>query len=276
MTANSPSETNAIASAISGTNLPSWSNDQYHADRTAVSCSVLKEILRSPAHMKAYREAPNIETNSRLIGNALHASVLEPEMFEQTYIEWREGNRTGKAYTQFVADNEGKSILKPEEMTKILRMRDSILSFSEYPIGQLLKEGQNEQSIIWTDEATGVRCKIRPDNENQFCLLDLKTTDDARPYAFVRNSVRMMYDMQAAMYQEGVYATTGEKKDFYFIAVEDEAPYSTWVHQASSGMIASGMEKFRKALNAYKTCLETGEYPGYPMPSSIIEWPSYA
>ena len=268
-------EAQALAASIAHEQ-PVWTNDQYHADRSAVSCSILKQILRSPAHMQAYREAENKETNSRLIGNALHASVLEPEMFEQIYIEWRDGDRKSAKYNQFVTQNEGKSILKTDEMTRILRMRDSIISFKEYPIGQLLQTGTNESSIIWTDPATGVRCKIRPDNLNPYCILDLKTTDDARPFAFVRNCVRMMYDLQAAMYQEGVLQTTGEKRDFYFIAIEDEAPYSTWVHQASSGMLASGIEKFRKALEMYKTCLETGQYPSYALPSSVIEWPSYA
>jgi len=263
----------AMAGAIEQ---PAWSNDEYHADRSAVSCSVLKQILRSPAHMKAYREEENKETNSRLIGTALHAAVLEPDMFEQNFIEWRGGNRTGAKYTQFTEDNAGKSILKSDEMTRVLGMRDSILAYKEYPIGKLLKEGINERSVIWTDAATGVRCKIRPDNKNPYGMFDLKTTDDARPFAFVKNCVRQLYDIQAAMYQEGELVATGEKLDFYFIAVEIEAPYSTWVHQASAEMLASGMEKFRKALDAYKTCMETGEYPGYAMPCSIVEWPRYA
>ena len=255
---------------------PAWDNNEYHADRSAVSCSALKQILRSPAHMKAYFEIPNKETSSRLIGTALHAAVLEPVMFEQNFIEWRGGDRRGAKYTAFVEENEGKSILTQDEMEKILGMRNSILAYKEYPIGKLLKEGLNERSIIWTDPETGVRCKIRPDNQNPYGLFDLKTTDDARPFAFVRNSVRMMYDLQGAMYQEGVLRSTGEKRDFYFIAVEDELPYSTWVFQASAEMLASGMEKFRKALAAYKQCLESGEYPGYPLPCSIIEWPRYA
>lgn len=255
---------------------PEWSNNEYHADRSAVSCSALKQILRSPAHMKAYYEKPNEETTSRLIGTALHAAVLEPEMFESTYVEWRGGNKTGKVYTAFLEENSGKSVLKSAEMTAVLRMRDSIMNYREYPIGELLRNGQNEQSIVWTDPETGVRCKIRPDNQNPYGTFDLKTTDDARPDAFVRNSVRMLYDLQAAMYQEGIFQTTGNRLDFFFIAVEDDAPHSTWVHKASDEMLASGMKKFRQALATYKRCLETGEYPDYETPCSIITWPSYA
>jgi len=255
---------------------PEWSNDEYHADRTAVSCSVLKTVLRSPAHMKAYLAADNNDTTARLIGTALHSSVLEPALFAEDFVEWRDGDRRGKKYTEFAEAHAGKSILKSDEMTRVLAMRDSILGYKEFPIGKLLKEGQNEKSIIWTDEETGVTCKIRPDNINPYSLFDLKTTDDSRPAAFSRNCVRMMYDMQAAMYQEGVFHTTGLLRDFYFIAVEDDAPHATWVHQASAEMLAAGKEKFRAALLAYKHCQETGEYPTYEKPFSVIEWPRYA
>ena len=251
-------------------------NDSYHADQTAVSSTVLKQILRSPAHMKAFQDQPHKTTPSRLIGNALHSAVLEPEKFDHDYIVWDGGDRRGKVYTSFVAENPGKSILTREEMDDVLGMCEAVLSYTEYPIGHLLRTGINERAFFWTDKQTGVRCKIKPDNVNDYCILDLKSTDDARPFAFERQIAALGYDFQAAMYQDGHQNETGRLQDFYFIAVEDAPPYGVYVHQASPEMLAKGYADYRRALDLYQNCLKTGQYPGYEKPFSVINLPKWA
>lgn len=261
---------------VNGVSTPIWTHEEYHADTNAVSCSVLKKILRSADHMQAYREAPNKTTSARLIGTSFHAAVLEPVEFANNVVVWTGGDRRGAKYTSFVKANPGKAILKPNEFDDIVGMRDSVMSYSEYPIGSLIANGTNESSIVWVDKETQVTCKIRPDSFSQPGTFDLKSTDDCRPYAFIRQCVKLDYDLQAFMYTEGIFQKTGEKRDFYFIATETDAPYATWVHQASAAMLASGQIKFRRALERYAECLKTKQFPGYEMPCSIIEWPKYA
>ena len=266
----------APANALTGVGTPIWTHEEYHADKTAVSCTVLKKILRSTAHMKAYLDEPNKGTNARLIGTSLHAAVLEPAKFADSYVIWAGGDRRGAKYAKFVADNPGKAILKPEELANIIGMRDAIMNYQEYPIGSILTNGINEGSIVWVDKETGVRCKVRHDCRSKYGNYDLKTTDDSRPQAFVRQCVKLDYDLQAFMYTEGEFQLTGERPDFYFVAVETSAPFAPWVYQASAAMLASGELKFRKALARYAEFLKTGQYPGYEMPASMIEWPKYA
>lgn len=255
---------------------PAWTNEEYHAYRDAVSTSTLKQLLRSAAHLKAYWEAPSKPTNARLIGNAVHAAVLEPNSFVSQYVVW-DGDRRGKKYEEFEKANVGKSILKVSEKQDVVGMRDSVMAYEEYPIGELIRTGINETSIVWVDEETGVRCKVRPDNRNDYGIFDLKSTDDARPRAFIRlQCVPLDYDLQAYMYTEGVYQLTGKRLDFYFIAVEASAPYATWVHQASEAMLASGERKFRLALRKYVETVKVGKFPAYDHPCSVIEWPHYA
>jgi hypothetical protein len=273
---NFSEQASAANISTAGILTPDWSHEEYHANKSAVSCSVLKKMLRSPEHMIAYLETPNEETPSRLIGTSLHAAVLEPEKFEDTVVEWRDGDRTSAKYKQFVKDNPGKSILKSSELEDILGMRDAILNYKEFPLKELIESGVSEKSFVWTDPATGVLCKIRPDNINRAGMFDLKTTDDARPYAFVNNCVRQLYDVQAAQYTNGYRESTGEEEDFYFIAVETKRPWSVWVHQASPAMLAAGREKVARALEQYKRCRDNNEYSGYATPYSMIEWPKYA
>lgn len=256
---------------------PNWTNAEYHARRDSVSTSTLKKILRSPAHMKAYWDEPNKKTASRVIFSAVHSAVLEPTEFAKDYVVWTGGDRRGKKYEDFQAANPGKEVLKADEYRAVLGMRDAIMAYEDYPIGDLISTGENEKTIIWVDQETGVRCKVRPDNLNAYGILDLKGTDDCRPNSFIRlQCVPLFYDLQAYMYTEGVFQLTGERRDFYFVAVEETAPHSVWVHQASPAMLESGRVKFRRALELYVKCMETNTFPGYESPSSIIEWPRYA
>ena len=63
---------------------PDIPNEVYHADRSCVSTSGLKKILRSPAHYQASLASANRkETPAMFLGTATHSRLLEPELFEQ-------------------------------------------------------------------------------------------------------------------------------------------------------------------------------------------------
>ena len=66
---------------------PDIPNEVYHADRSCVSVSGLKQILRSPAHFQAYLQgATNKETPAKFLGTAVHARLLEPELYASEYV----------------------------------------------------------------------------------------------------------------------------------------------------------------------------------------------
>ena len=109
-----------------------------------------------------------------------------------------------------------------------------------------------------------------------FANFDLKTTTDARPEQFIKQAVRLDYDLQAAMYTEAAYRFTGEVLPFIFVAVEQDAPNGLWLLTAGQSMIDNGWKKFRRALSTYKTCKESGFWPGYTNAQTTIELPRYA
>ena len=57
---------------------PDVTNEAYHADRSCVSVSGLKQLLRSPAHYQAYLNGHRKETPAMFLGPAVHARLLEP------------------------------------------------------------------------------------------------------------------------------------------------------------------------------------------------------
>ena len=274
---NSPT---GLLSTIQGASANSFlcenTNEQYHGDKTYLSSSTVREMLRSAAHCKAYMSGANRkETDAMRIGTALHMAVLEPHLMKSSYAVW-DGRRQGDVYQRFILNNRGKTILRANDMNKVVGMAAAIKNYSDYPIQKAIDIGHSELSIYWTDPETGLKLKIRPDTFSQYAGIDLKKTQDARPKAFIRSCEEYGYDVQAAMYMTGLEMFLGQKIPFYFIAVEENSPHGVWVHEVSKQMYESGMSKFRKALNEYKQCMETGVWPGYRDAFSVVNWPAWA
>jgi len=249
-------------------------SDEYHQLPDSVSCSGLKHLLRSPAHFQAYLEAP--DDGKPNIGTALHCAALEPEVFEATYTVFS-GRRGTNVYKAFVEENKGKIILNEQEWIKVHGMLRAIMTHKEFPLWKALQTAKREMSVFWTDEETGIQCRVRFDALcAPFANFDLKTTTDARPKHFLRQAIDLDYDLQAAMYTEAAHRFTGEVLPFIFVAVEEDAPNGLWMLPAGQSMIDNGWKKFRRALDTYKRCQESGQWPGYTNAYTTLEMPRYA
>ena len=134
----------------------------------------------------------------------------------------------------------------------------------------MLEDGEAETSLFWTDDDTGLPCRIRPDWMCEYGMADLKSCCGASKDSFSKAIANLGYDVQAAFYTDGMKAVTGKSVNFYFIAVEKNAPYSTACYIASQEMIEVGRAKYRGALQLLKWCQENKQYPGY-QPSGEIE-----
>ena len=57
----------------------------YYADTTHVTCSMLKHLLKSPAHLRAYLNFPQKSTPAMIFGSAFHCMALEPDKFNERF-----------------------------------------------------------------------------------------------------------------------------------------------------------------------------------------------
>ena len=166
---------------------PDIPNEVYHADRSCVSVSGLKEILRSPAHFQAYLQGANRkETSAMFLGTAVHTRLLEPHLYASEYVVAPISDKRLKAYKEFEIANANKKILTPDQMAVIEGIAQSVSQHTS--ADTLLRAGLVEHSIIWQDEETGIWLKIRPDClcvdfDTGICL-DVKKTTDASKQAF--------------------------------------------------------------------------------------------
>lgn len=255
-------------------------NEVYHGDRTAISSSSLKLLLRSPAHFMAMRDEPEESTVAKDFGTALHAALLEPEKYHATYVTKPVINRrtkAGKALAETVnAALVDKIQINSATMTEIGAM---VTSAKRHPrVNDMLKDGEAEVSYVWTDEPSGIRCKCRPDWLNTEAIWDLKSCLDASPEGFSRACAKYKYHLSAAYYVEGVRKLTGKTLPFLFVASEKDPPYAVAVYEASEGFLRSGRRLVRQALDRLRECRDQGTWPSYQPEGRIelIELPRWA
>ena len=256
---------------------PDIPNEVYHADRSCVSVSGLKEILRSPAHFQAYLQGANRkETSAMFLGTAVHTRLLEPHLYASEYVVAPISDKRLKAYKEFEIANANKKILTPDQMAVIEGIAQSVSQHTS--ADTLLRAGLVEHSIIWQDEETGIWLKIRPDClcvdfDTGICL-DVKKTTDASRQAFKWACDRYLYDLQAAVYLEGLRQVFKRDFDFVFLPIEEEAPYGCALYGAPDDMLQDGKRLFRKAMRELKQCRDSGLWPSYQPDGDyeLLDW----
>ena len=242
------------------------SNKEYR-EREGISSTELKKIMKSPMHYRHWKDNPEeSDTLPLLLGRASHKYVLETYDFYNEFAVapfCDRRTKEGKAqWLLFCDQNEGKDIITQEQFEQIDAMRKAMLST---PFVSKLINGDHEISYFWTDEDTGLKCKVRPDSINHKLkiIVDYKTCDNAETEHFMRQAIKLGYDLQAYMYQQGVKENLGEEYLFVFIAQEKKPPYAVNILEADENFMASGKRIFNEMLNLYKQCSETGNWYGY-------------
>jgi hypothetical protein len=265
-------------------------NDEYHA-MPDIGSSGLREFARSPLHYWSKYRAPGRQrkdpTPLMKIGTAWHCAVFEPLVFARTYVEVPEGiDKRSKAGKELFAEIEqaGREPLTQDGMTQIKAMA---MASMNSPVMQVIlsqPNGVGEASFFWTDPATGVRCKIRPDYHVPPCtmfptglILDGKTIDDASAEAFGRSAWNAEHFLQAALYCEGFMACMGttEPPVFAWLVQERDAPYACAIYSAAADLVEYGMREVEKLRWRIAECEQTGKWPGYPtlvQPLALPVW----
>lgn len=251
-------------------------NEKYHAVHTHISHTGMIELLRSPAHYRAYLQRGDEERKGVNIGAGAHAAILEPDRFDDQYIAYK-GRRVGKAWEQFAQEHAGKVICSEREMDVMRNIQRAVREFRDYPLWAILRSSyvEIEKSIFWIDEETGAGCRIRHDVISDEAIFDIKTIDDARPERVSKMVAWMQYDLQAAMYSEGERVFSGKTKPFIFVFIEDKPPHGIWVYPAGSSVIRNGMIKFRRGVKDFAAVQQSGAYPCYQNAVSTLELPNY-
>lgn len=257
-------------------------SSEYHA-HSALSRSSLALINKSPRYFQAMhlnKEFTKEETEAMSEGTIFHTLVLEPHDFEKKVHVWSGAPRNTKAgkeeYEQALKDAGNKILVKEKTVETIQDMVRSMLS--EPAAKKVLGgKGNIEASYFWDDPDTGVPLKCRPDYvRDDGIIVDLKTCADASHDGFSRSIYNYHYDMQAYMCMKGIELAGGAKPTgFIFAVIEKTPPYLSAFYLADNDVLLSGEAKFKRLINIYKACIDSGKWPGYGaliQPISIPKW----
>ena len=238
----------------------------YHADRDALSCSLLKPLLVSPAHFQARLAAYEKPSSAKDFGSMLHLLLLQPELAGQELAVFPGvAESRSKSYAEFAALNVDKMVTDEPTFANARRVVQKIseTNYKGRPLGRFIEESIPEATIYFTEPTTGLRMRVRLDLFHPDISFDLKSTRHAAARAFARDAVDFDYDLQAFMYSLGrcLYEGTEAPKPFVFIAAENTEPYSVSTFSASAAFMGNGSTKFQACAAAFKACTATNYWP---------------
>ena len=109
-------------------------------------------------------------------------------------------------------------------------------------------------------------------------ITDGKSTDDASPAGFARTAWNMEMFFQAAFYSDGFQHHFGTKQPpvFAWLAQERDAPYATAFYAAPGDFVEYGRRRYRRLLQLFAGCLQSGQWPGYATNVQDLALPGWA
>lgn len=231
----------------------------YFDDVSHLSNSMMGELNKSPLHLWHYMDNPHMRKTSDAmeLGSAIHCAVFEPSRFEEDYICLPAGDARTKKWKEETGEikdaNPDKKFLKAQDYNKVMDIKGSLWDKPE--VEKLINSGEAEKIGKW--EIEGVKCKGRADlyNKEHNYLVDLKTTTDISPEAFIKKCIALGYDRQAAFYSHGF-----EVESFYFIAVEKEPPYAVAIFECTEEFLNEGRKKYEHLIMEYKRAFVLGDF----------------
>lgn len=268
-------EAGASAPAVGPVIRDDLTAEAYHADRTSISSSGLRALLAPgcPAQFKYDRDNPQPRKEFDL-GHAAHKLVLGdgPELDVVEGARW-----DTKAAKAKVAELRAKGVvpLKDHEMEQVQAMAEAI---RRHPIaGPLFTPGTGraELSLFWTDPATGVRCRVRPDWLKEMPGLalgvDYKTITKADPDTVSRAIRDHSYHQQDALYTDGIWAALQpEDVRFVFVFQSKTPPYLVTVRELKDQDRDIGRARNERALRIYADCMANDDWPDWTGPVDTI------
>ena len=232
-------------------------NEQYHSQKDYISASGLKTIyLKSVDHLLTQ----NIkETPAMALGTAVHTAIYEPmEFYKENHFIPKIDRRTkaGKEqYAEEMKNAEGKKVFDEEQHQLIKTIVENVKN-DDLAKKYILGECEYSHYL----EHNGIKVRVRPDCINRVAnfISDVKTCQSNTPKAFRSDVYKRAYHLQAAFYMDMLNI-----KEFRFIAIETNAPYSVQVYTLSEDMIDQGRAAYQQALADWQLYIETGVITGY-------------
>lgn len=262
------------ATEVTGPGVYDLTDEEYFGPAlasTTLSSTGARELLKpgGPARFRHQADTGTVETKRQFdLGHAVHTWALgngpAVVLFPGTGANPEAWQKVDDKADIAALRAEGKVPLRPSDYAAAKAM---VAAIKAHPIARvLLLAGQPEKTLIWRDPATGVLCRAKADWLRADGIVDLKTAEAADADALSKASHNHGYAIQAPFYLRGFrHHFPGREPFFVHIAVEKQPPHLVHVVQLTERALTWGDRQVSQALEIYRDCTTSGEWPGYPL-----------
>jgi exodeoxyribonuclease VIII len=236
-----------------------------------LSYSQLKAFAKSPNHYLAYINQELESTPAMELGTLVHKLVLEPREFDAAYyVAEKVDKRTNEGKAKFAAQMEEAGERKLIDSETYAKARTIAIKVLDYPEAwNLIELAKTEVEKV--ADINGHPFKTIADGVSDTLVkyvFDLKTCKDASPEEFRKTAYNLDYHLQAAIYKwhHGV-------ENFYWIAVETEAPFNVSVFRQSDFAGEWAAQRLLSLLEKWEAW--DGEPSGYSNHCINLELPQW-
>lgn len=267
-------------------------DEPIYRQAPGINQSLLKPFERSPAHYKQSLADKHEPTPQMVLGTLVHLLVLEGgfggRVIEKPDVKRpsitainakRQSDETKERiefWAKFDKEAEGR-ILATREQIDIAESVTKSIQSHKAARAALCSDGEEVSLFANLETEHGIvlrKCRIDKPNGN--CIVDIKTTTDARD--FERTLWTYKYHRQAAYYLDiwnAVFAPDF-KENFVFIIAETEPPFGVIVRQLDAEAIERGRDEYRTLLRRFAKCVAEDYWPCYDDEIRTIGLPKWA
>lgn len=247
---------------------------EEYAKLDGMNYSTIKHMRETPLDYRANLVKRDTDTASRALLRYQHAAALEPETLYESFAVWTGGRRGTNAYKAFLAENEGKGIVKQDESEQALRLAAAVRAHPLVSQVLAMPDTETELSVGGFDAELGHAIKCRLDLISAPWWLDMKDYGSTDPRHCGRMAYRLSAVHQAAFNRRCLIAAKLPVPEMFgLICVNGKNLDVAVLTIDLNDMTAADLEivQWFKTLHE---CERTGIWPGNG--DGMLDLPSYA
>lgn len=230
--------------------------DKYSNGELYLSYSSLSSFRKSPKHFIDYKmKDRSDDTDSMILGSAMHCMVLEPHEFNFKFAiqpECDKRTKDGKEiYLRFLETSKNKTVISNNQYLIAIQMASSLLLNDEAK--ELINNSIEREKKIHFDRY-GFKFVSILDGEGNDYVFDLKMMPDADPKKVQREILNRTLWLQGGMYLEALQ----QDKAYYIIAVDKSGNVS--VHLLMESLLDYGKSEFKRLCADFEDCMSTNSW----------------
>jgi hypothetical protein len=262
------------------------SSEEYHADpviEPSLSRGIIMDLLfKSPAHARINHPWLNPDCKPEVDkkfdpGQVAHGLFLEgiDKAVVLDFDDWRK-KEAKEQRDQARADGKIPLLTHQYETVEAM-VQAAKVALNESELAGIFDDGDAEMTYVWKEGPVWCRVLVDKISKSREFILDYKTTGtSANPEDFIRQILNHGYDIQAVFYSLGVMAIEKVTPKFIFLVQEDQPPYLCSFIALSPAFMEMANQKVIRGMDLWRTCMATGEWPGYSNRIAWIEPPPWA